>query len=130
MARFDATNLIRLLQHIRPTEIYNLAAQGQIQVSFETPEYTANADGLGPLRILEAIRILEMGDEVRFHQASTSELFGKVAEVPQNEATPLYPRSPYAAAKLRAHWITINYREEYGYHASNGILFNHEGTTR
>lgn len=126
----DATNLIRLLQHIRPTEIYNLAAQSHVQVSFETPEYTANADALGTLRILEAIRILEMGDEVRFYQASTSELFGKVAEVPQNEATPFYPRSPYAAAKLYAHWITINYREAYGYHASNGILFNHEGPTR
>lgn len=126
----DATNLIRLLQQIKPSEIYNLAAQSHVQVSFETPEYTANADALGTLRLLEAIRILHMEKDVRFYQASTSELFGGVTSEPQNESTPFYPRSPYAAAKLYAYWITINYREAYGYHASNGILFNHEGPTR
>jgi GDPmannose 4,6-dehydratase len=126
----DATNLIRIVQEVRPTEIYNLAAQSHVQVSFETPEYTANADALGTLRLLEAIRILGMADTVRFYQASTSELYGKVQETPQRETTPFYPRSPYAAAKLYAYWITVNYREAYGFHASNGILFNHEGPTR
>ncbi|MEX2647470.1 MAG: GDP-mannose 4,6-dehydratase [Alphaproteobacteria bacterium] len=126
----DPTNLIRLVALARPTEIYNLAAQSHVQVSFETPEYTANADGLGTLRLLEAIRILDLGDSVRFYQASTSELYGKAAEVPQSETTPFHPRSPYAAAKLYAYWITVNYREAYGLHASNGILFNHEGPTR
>ena len=126
----DATNLIRLVQEARPTEIYNLAAQSHVQVSFETPEYTANADALGALRLLEAIRILGMEKSVRFYQASTSELYGNVAEVPQNERTPFMPRSPYAAAKLYAYWMTVNYREAYGMHASNGILFNHEGPTR
>ena len=126
----DATNLIRLIQETQPTEIYNLAAQSHVQVSFETPEYTANADALGTLRLLEAIRILELGDSVRFYQASTSELYGKVQEIPQSETTPFYPRSPYAAAKLYAYWITVNYREAYGMHASNGILFNHESPVR
>jgi GDPmannose 4,6-dehydratase len=126
----DATNLIRLIQETQPDEIYNLAAQSHVQVSFETPEYTANADGIGPLRLLEAIRILGLKDKVRFYQASTSELYGKVQEVPQRETTPFYPRSPYAAAKLYAYWITVNYREAYNIHASNGILFNHEGPTR
>jgi GDPmannose 4,6-dehydratase len=126
----DATNLIRIVQETRPDEIYNLAAQSHVQVSFETPEYTANADGLGTLRLLEAIRILKMEQQVRFYQASTSELYGNVREVPQNETTPFSPRSPYAAAKLYAYWITVNYREAYGMHASNGILFNHEGPTR
>jgi GDPmannose 4,6-dehydratase len=126
----DATNLIRIVQETRPDEIYNLAAQSHVQVSFETPEYTANADGLGTLRLLEAIRILGMGKHVRFYQASTSELYGLVQETPQRETTPFYPRSPYAAAKLYAYWITVNYREAYGFHASNGILFNHEGPTR
>lgn len=126
----DSTNLIRLIQETKPHEIYNLAAQSHVQVSFETPEYTANADAIGTLRLLEAIRILDMQDRVRFYQASTSELYGKVQEVPQSETTPFYPRSPYAAAKLYAYWITINYREAYGMHASNGILFNHEGPTR
>jgi GDPmannose 4,6-dehydratase len=126
----DATNLIRIVQDVRPTEIYNLAAQSHVQVSFETPEYTANADALGTLRLLEAIRILRMEEEVRFYQASTSELYGKVQEVPQRETTPFYPRSPYAAAKLYGYWMTVNYREAYGMHASNGILFNHEGPTR
>jgi GDPmannose 4,6-dehydratase len=126
----DATNLIRLLQETRPAEVYNLAAQSHVQVSFETPEYTANADGLGALRLLEAIRILRLEKEVRFYQASTSELYGKVVETPQRETTPFYPRSPYAAAKLYAYWITLNYREAYGIHASNGILFNHEGPMR
>jgi GDPmannose 4,6-dehydratase len=126
----DATNLIRAVQEIQPDEIYNLAAQSHVQVSFETPEYTANADALGPLRILEAIRILRLEDKVRFYQASTSELYGKVCEVPQNEKTPFYPRSPYGAAKLYAYWITVNYREAYGMHASNGILFNHESPLR
>lgn len=126
----DSTNLIRLIQEIQPDEIYNLAAQSHVQVSFETPEYTANADALGTLRLLEAIRILNMTDSVRFYQASTSELFGKVQETPQRETTPFYPRSPYAAAKLYAYWITVNYREAYGIYACNGILFNHEGPLR
>jgi GDPmannose 4,6-dehydratase len=126
----DATNLIRIVQETQPTEIYNLAAQSHVMVSFETAEYTANADAIGTLRLLEAIRILKMQDRVRFYQASTSELFGKAQEVPQRETTPFYPRSPYAAAKLYAYWITVNYREAYGMHASNGILFNHEGPTR
>jgi GDPmannose 4,6-dehydratase len=126
----DATNLIRLIQEHQPTEIYNLGAQSHVQVSFETPEYTANADALGALRLLEAIRILRLQDKVRFYQASTSELFGKVQEKPQRETTPFHPRSPYAAAKLYGYWITVNYREAYGMHASNGILFNHEGPLR
>ncbi len=126
----DATNLIRIVQEVQPNEIYNLAAQSHVQVSFETPEYTANADALGTLRLLEAIRILGLTQKTRFYQASTSELYGKVQATPQNEETPFYPRSPYAAAKLYAHWITVNYREAYGIHASNGILFNHEGPTR
>lgn len=126
----DATNLIRIVQDTQPDEIYNLAAQSHVQVSFETPEYTANADGVGTLRLLEAIRILKMQQRVRFYQASTSELFGKVLETPQSETTPFYPRSPYAAAKLYAYWITVNYREAYGLHASNGILFNHESPIR
>ncbi len=126
----DGSALIRQLNEIRPTEIYNLAAQSHVQVSFETPEYTANTDALGTLRLLEAIRILKMEDRVRFYQASTSELFGKVHEIPQREATPFYPRSPYAVAKLYAYWITVNYREAYGLHASNGILFNHESPIR
>ena len=126
----DATNLIRLVQESKPTEIYNLAAQSHVQVSFETPEYTANADALGTLRLLEAIRILGLEKRVRFYQASTSELYGGVTKEPQNEMTPFHPRSPYAAAKLYAYWITVNYREAYGLHASNGILFNHEGPTR
>ncbi len=126
----DSTNLIRLVQETKPDEIYNLAAQSHVQVSFDTPEYTANADAVGALRLLEAIRILGMEQTVRFYQASTSELYGKVQEVPQSETTPFYPRSPYAAAKLYAYWITVNYREAYGIHASNGILFNHEGPTR
>ena len=126
----DATNLIRIMQETRPTEIYNLAAQSHVQVSFETPEYTANADALGTLRLLEGIRILGFQDSVRFYQASTSELYGQATETPQSETTPFYPRSPYAAAKLYAYWITVNYREAYGLHASNGILFNHEGPRR
>jgi GDPmannose 4,6-dehydratase len=126
----DATNIIRIVQETRPDEIYNLAAQSHVQVSFETPEYTANSDALGTLRLLEAIRILGLERKTRFYQASTSELFGKVQEIPQRETTPFYPRSPYAAAKLYAHWITINYREAYGFHASNGILFNHESPIR
>lgn len=126
----DSTNLIRLMQEVQPHEIYNLAAQSHVQVSFETPEYTANADGLGTLRLLEAIRILRMEDTARFYQASTSELYGLVQAVPQREETPFYPRSPYAVAKLYAYWITVNYREAYGMHASNGILFNHESPTR
>ncbi|MAH93169.1 MAG: GDP-mannose 4,6-dehydratase [Hyphomonas sp.] len=126
----DSTNLIRLVQETQPDEIYNLAAQSHVAVSFETPEYTGNADALGTLRLLEAIRILGIEKDVRFYQASTSELYGKVQEVPQSETTPFYPRSPYAAAKLYAYWITVNYREAYGIHASNGILFNHEGPTR
>jgi GDPmannose 4,6-dehydratase len=126
----DATNLIRIVQETQPDEIYNLAAQSHVQVSFETAEYTGNADGLGVLRLLEAIRLLKMTDKVRFYQASTSELYGKVQEVPQSETTPFYPRSPYAAAKLYAYWIIVNYREAYGMHASNGILFNHESPLR
>jgi GDPmannose 4,6-dehydratase len=126
----DATNIIRIVQETKPDEIYNLAAQSHVQVSFETPEYTANADGLGTLRLLEAIRILSREQKTRFYQASTSELFGKAQEIPQKETTPFYPRSPYAAAKLYAHWITVNYREAYGMHASNGILFNHESPIR
>lgn len=126
----DATNLIRLVQETRPTEIYNLAAQSHVQVSFETPEYTGNADALGPLRLLEAIRILGMERNVRFFQASTSELYGDAAETPQRETTPFRPRSPYAAAKLYAYWITTNYREAYGIFAANGIMFNHEGPAR
>src|ERR1700755_2598599 len=126
----DATNLIRIIQEVQPDEIYNLAAQSHVAVSFETPEYTANSDALGTLRILEAIRILGLEKKTRFYQASTSEMYGKVMETPQRETTPFYPRSPYAAAKLYAYWITVNYREAYGMHASNGILFNHEGPTR
>lgn len=125
----DATNLIRILQETRPDEIYNLAAQSHVQVSFETPEYTANADALGTLRLLEAMRILKLKDS-RFYQASTSEMYGNASEVPQRETTPFAPRSPYGAAKLYAYWITVNYREAYGLHASNGILFNHEGPLR
>jgi GDPmannose 4,6-dehydratase len=126
----DSTNLIRVIQETQPDEIYNLAAQSHVQVSFETPEYTANADAMGTLRILEALRILGMMDRVRFYQASTSELYGKVQAVPQNESTPFYPRSPYGVAKLYAYWIVVNYREAYGLHASNGILFNHESPVR
>ncbi len=126
----DAMNLVRLIQEVQPDEIYNLAAQSHVQVSFETPEYTGNADALGTLRLLEAIRVLGLCDKTRFYQASTSELFGKAQEIPQRETTPFYPRSPYAAAKLYAYWITVNYREAYDIHASNGILFNHEGPTR
>jgi GDPmannose 4,6-dehydratase len=126
----DATNMIRIVQETQPDEIYNLAAQSHVQVSFETPEYTANADGLGTLRLLEALRILGRESKTRFYQASTSELFGKARENPQKETTPFYPRSPYAAAKLYAYWITVNYREAYGMHASNGILFNHESPIR
>jgi GDPmannose 4,6-dehydratase len=126
----DATNLIRIMQEVQPDEIYNLAAQSHVHVSFETPEYTGNADALGTLRLLEAIRILGREKVSRFYQASTSELYGKAAEVPQRETTPFYPRSPYAAAKLYAYWITVNYREAYGIHASNGILFNHESPIR
>jgi GDPmannose 4,6-dehydratase len=126
----DSTNLIRVIQEVQPDEIYNLAAQSHVQVSFETPEYTANADATGALRLLEAIRILGLVDKSRFYQASTSELFGKVQETPQRETTPFYPRSPYGVAKLYAYWITVNYREAYGMHASNGILFNHESPIR
>lgn len=126
----DSTNLIRIMAEVQPTEIYNLAAQSHVQVSFETPEYTANADAVGTLRILEAIRILGLEKKTRFYQASTSELYGKVQAVPQDEQTPFYPRSPYAAAKIYAYWITVNYREAYGMHASNGILFNHESPIR
>ena len=126
----DATNLIRLIQEIQPDEIYNLAAQSHVQVSFETAEYTANADALGTLRLLEAIRILKLEQRVRFYQASTSELYGNATEVPQKETTPFAPRSPYGVAKLYAYWITVNYREAYGIHASNGILFNHESPIR
>ncbi len=126
----DATNLIRIIQEVQPDEIYNLAAQSHVQVSFETPEYTANSDALGTLRILEAIRILGMERHVRFYQASTSEMFGKVQEIPQKETTPFYPRSPYGAAKVYAYWITVNYREAYGMFACNGILFNHESPIR
>ena len=126
----DSTNLIRIIQEVQPDEIYNLAAQSHVQVSFETPEYTANADGLGTLRILEAIRLLGMVEKTKFYQASTSELYGMVQEVPQNEKTPFYPRSPYAVAKLYGYWITINYREAYNLYACNGILFNHESPVR
>ncbi|MER9962661.1 GDP-mannose 4,6-dehydratase [Mesorhizobium sp. M0045] len=126
----DATNLIRIIQEVQPDEIYNLAAQSHVQVSFETAEYTANADAMGTLRLLEAIRLLGLTKKTRFYQASTSELYGKVQEVPQKETTPFYPRSPYAAAKIYGYWITVNYREAYGIHASNGILFNHESPMR
>ena len=126
----DSTNLIRIMQLVQPDEIYNLAAQSHVQVSFETPEYTANADAIGTLRLLEAIRILGLEKKSRFYQASTSELYGKVQEVPQSETTPFYPRSPYAVAKLYAYWMVVNYREAYGMHASNGILFNHESPLR
>jgi GDPmannose 4,6-dehydratase len=126
----DATNLIRVIQQVRPDEIYNLAAQSHVAVSFETPEYTANSDALGTLRILEAIRILGLEKTTRFYQASTSEMYGKVLETPQTESTPFYPRSPYGAAKVYAYWITVNYREAYGLYACNGILFNHESPIR
>jgi GDPmannose 4,6-dehydratase len=126
----DSTNLIRIIQNTRPDELYNLAAQSHVQVSFETPEYTANADAMGTLRLLEAIRILGLTDKTRFYQASTSELYGQAAEAPQTETTPFHPRSPYGVAKLYAYWITVNYREAYGVHASNGILFNHESPMR
>ena len=126
----DATNLIRIIQSVQPDEIYNLAAQSHVAVSFETPEYTANADAIGPLRILEAIRILGLEKKTRFYQASTSELYGLVQEIPQKETTPFYPRSPYAVAKLYAYWITVNYREAYGIYGCNGILFNHESPVR
>jgi GDPmannose 4,6-dehydratase len=126
----DSTNLIRIIQEVQPDEIYNLAAMSHVAVSFETPEYTANADGIGTLRILEAIRILKLEGKTRFYQASTSELYGKVQEIPQKETTPFYPRSPYAVAKLYAYWITVNYREAYGIYACNGILFNHESPLR
>jgi GDPmannose 4,6-dehydratase len=126
----DSTNLIRIIQAVQPDEIYNLAAQSHVAVSFETPEYTGNADAVGTLRLLEAIRILGLAERTRFYQASTSEMFGKVQEVPQRETTPFYPRSPYGAAKVYAYWITVNYREAYGMHASNGILFNHESPIR
>ena len=126
----DATNLIRILQQVKPDEVYNLGAQSHVQVSFETPEYTANSDALGTLRMLEAIRILGLEKTTRFYQASTSELFGKVQEIPQKETTPFYPRSPYGVAKLYAYWIVVNYREAYGLYACNGILFNHESPLR
>ncbi len=126
----DATNLIRIVQETQPDEIYNLAAQSHVQVSFESPEYSANADALGTLRMLEAVRILGLKEKSRFYQASTSELYGNAEVSPQNESTPFRPRSPYGAAKLYAYWIVVNYREAYGFHASNGILFNHEGPTR
>jgi GDPmannose 4,6-dehydratase len=126
----DATNLIRIVQETQPDEIYNLGAQSHVQVSFETAEYTANSDALGTLRLLEAVRLLKLSERTRFYQASTSELYGKTQTVPQNEATPFYPRSPYGVAKLYAYWITVNYREAYGIHASNGILFNHESPIR
>lgn len=126
----DATNLIRIIQEVQPDEIYNLAAQSHVQVSFELPEYTANCDALGTLRLLEAVRILGLEKKTRIYQASTSEMFGNVQEVPQNETTPFYPRSPYGAAKVYAYWITVNYREAYGMHSSNGILFNHESPVR
>ena len=122
----DSTNLIRIIQEVQPDEIYNLAAQSHVAVSFETPEYTANSDAVGTLRLLEAIRILGLEKKTRFYQASTSEMFGKVQEIPQRETTPFYPRSPYGAAKVYAYWITVNYREAYGLYACNGILFNHE----
>ncbi len=126
----DSTNLIRIVQEVQPDEIYNLAAQSHVMVSFETAEYTANADAIGTLRLLEAIRILGLEKKTRFYQASTSELYGKVQEVPQSETTPFYPRSPYAAAKIYGYWIAVNYREAYGIHSSNGILFNHESPLR
>lgn len=126
----DSSSIIRILQETQPTEIYNLAAQSHVHISFSTPEYTAQADAVGPLRILEAMRTLKLGETCRFYQASTSELYGKVQAVPQTETTPFYPRSPYAIAKLYAYWLTINYREAYGFHASNGILFNHESPVR
>ena len=126
----DSTNLIRIIQEVQPDEIYNLAAQSHVGVSFETPEYTANADAVGTLRVLEAIRILRMEKKTRFYQASTSEMYGKVQEIPQRETTPFYPRSPYGAAKVYAYWITVNYREAYGLYACNGILFNHESPLR
>lgn len=126
----DSTNLIRILQEVRPTEVYNLAAQSHVHVSFETPEYTANADALGTLRLLEAIRILNLRERTRFYQASTSEMYGLVQETPQTERTPFYPRSPYGVAKLYGHWITVNYREAYGFYACSGILFNHESDRR
>lgn len=126
----DATNLIRIIQHVQPDEIYNLGAQSHVQVSFETPEYTANSDALGVLRLLEAIRILGLSEKTKFYQASTSELYGKVQDVPQSESTPFYPRSPYGVAKLYSYWITINYREAYNMYAVNGILFNHESPVR
>ena len=126
----DTSSLIKIIQHVQPDEIYNLAAQSHVAVSFEVPEYTANSDALGPLRILEAIRILKLEKKTKFYQASTSELFGKVVDIPQNETTPFYPRSPYAAAKLYAYWITVNYREAYNIYACNGILFNHESPVR
>ncbi|MGE6257340.1 GDP-mannose 4,6-dehydratase [Heyndrickxia sporothermodurans] len=126
----DSTNLVRLIQEIKPDEIYNLAAQSHVKVSFDTPEYTANADAIGTLRVLEAIRILGLENKTKFYQASTSELYGKVQEVPQSETTPFYPRSPYAAAKLYAYWVTVNYREAYEIFACNGILFNHESPLR
>src|SRR3972149_5516932 len=126
----DATNLIRIIQEVQPDEIYNLGAQSHVAVSFETPEYTANSDALGTLRLLEAVRILGLGKKTRFYQASTSELYGKVQEIPQTETTPFYPRSPYGAAKVYAYWICVNYREAYGIYACNGILFNHESPLR
>jgi GDPmannose 4,6-dehydratase len=126
----DSTNLIRIVQEVQPDEIYNLAAQSHVQVSFETPEYTANSDAIGSLRLLEAIRILGLEKKTKFYQASTSELYGKVQEIPQSETTPFYPRSPYGAAKLYAYWVTVNYREAYGMFACNGILFNHESPIR
>ena len=126
----DSTNLIRIIQEVQPDELYNLAAQSHVAVSFETPEYTANSDALGTLRLLEAIRILGLQKKTRFYQASTSELFGKVQEIPQKETTPFYPRSPYAVAKLYSYWICVNYREAYGIYACNGILFNHESPVR
>ena len=126
----DSTNLIRIVQQVQPDEIYNLGAQSHVQVSFETPEYTANADAIGALRLLEAIRLLGLSQKTRYYQASTSELYGLVQEVPQKETTPFYPRSPYGVAKLYAYWITVNYREAYGMFACNGILFNHESPIR
>jgi len=126
----DSTNLIRIVQEVQPDEIYNLGAQSHVAVSFETPEYTANADAMGTLRLLEALRILGVGDRVRFYQAGTSEMFGKVQEIPQRETTPFYPRSPYGVAKVYGYWITVNYRESYGFYAANGILFNHESPRR
>src|SRR5690554_5869920 len=126
----DSTNIVSMIQSIQPDEIYNLAAQSHVKVSFDTPEYTANSDGIGTLRILEAIRLLGLKDKTKFYQASTSELFGKIQEMPQKETTPFYPRSPYAVAKLYGYWITINYREAYGMYACNGVLFNHESPRR